>query len=54
MWAGDPGKPFNPDYPDAFLARIKEQHMFDNLKETKATSTPDKDRHTVDVLLEFR
>jgi outer membrane protein insertion porin family len=54
MWAGDPGKPFNPEYPEAFLARIKEQRMFDNLKETKATSTPNKERHTVDVTLEFR
>jgi outer membrane protein insertion porin family len=53
MWAGDPGKPFNPEYPEVFLARIKEQRMFDNLKETKATSMPNRERHTVDVTLEF-
>ena len=53
MWAGDPGKPFNPEYPEAFLSRIKEQRLFDNLKETKATSTPNQERHTVDVTLEF-
>ena len=54
MWAIEPGKPFNPEYPDAFLSRIKEQRLFDNLKETKATANPNRTTHVVDVTLEFK
>ena len=30
------GKPYNAEYPEFFLARIKDQGLFDGLGETKA------------------
>jgi outer membrane protein assembly factor BamA len=36
MWGLQPGKPFNIEYPDHFLARVKEDGIFDNLKTTRA------------------
>ena len=32
MWTIAPGKPFNPEYPDHFLDRVKKGGVFDNLK----------------------
>src|ERR1019366_3790059 len=31
IWAMKPGKPFNPDYPDLFLKRVRDEGLFDNL-----------------------
>ena len=53
MWGMAPGRPFNVDYPDHFLARVKEAGVFDNLKSTRAETNINASRHTVDVTLYF-
>jgi outer membrane protein insertion porin family len=53
MWGMAPGKPFNVEYPDHFLARVKEGGVFDNLKSTRAETNINASRHTVDVTLFF-
>ena len=53
IWTMEEGKPFNPDYPNHFLDRIREQGMFDNLGKTKADSKIDEARHVADVTLTF-
>jgi outer membrane protein insertion porin family len=53
MWGLQPGKPFNVEYPDHFLARVKEDGVFDNLKSTRADTKINSDEHTVDVTLYF-
>jgi len=40
MWAIAPGKPFNPEYPDLFLKRVREGAYFDNLSEPNRKSKP--------------
>ena len=52
MWGLGPGKPFNADYPEYFLSRIKDQNVFENLKNTRAETKINPD-HTVDVKLFF-
>ena len=53
MWGLQPGKPFNVEYPDHFLARVKEDGIFDNLKTTRAETKVNSDERTVDVTLYF-
>ncbi len=53
MWGLQPGKPFNVDYPDRFLARVKEDGIFDNLSKTRSETKINADEHTVDVTLYF-
>ena len=53
MWGLQPGKPFNIEYPDHFLARVKQDGIFDNLKTTRAETKVNNDEHTVDVTLYF-
>jgi outer membrane protein insertion porin family len=53
MWALKEGKPFNPDYPETFLSRIREQGVFDNLGDTKSEVKTNAAAHTVDVTLKF-
>ncbi len=53
MWAIKPGDPFNADYPDYFLNRVKEDGVLDNLGETKAVVKTDEAGRTVDVTLIF-
>ena len=53
LWAMGLGKPFNPDYPDYFLAQIKERGLFDNLGESKAAVNVNEQNLTVDVTLTF-
>ena len=52
MWTIAPGKPFNPEYPDHFLDRIKKGGVFDNLKTTRSETKINAD-HSVDVTLYF-
>ncbi len=53
MWKLHPGDPFQPEYPEAFLAEIRKQQVFDNLGRTRAeTAIHDADR-TADVTLYF-
>lgn len=54
LWAEKPGQPFNPDYPEFFLKRIKEMGIMDNLGTTKSTFAPDSAAHTVTVNLFFK
>ncbi len=54
IWTMKAGKPFNPDYPDLFLSRIREEGMFDNLGETKADTKVNQKDHTADVTLTFK
>jgi outer membrane protein insertion porin family len=51
VWGMPAGKPFNPDYPEGFLKRVRD--MFDNLGETKAETKLNSKDHTVDVTLTF-
>ncbi len=54
MWGMKEGQPFNSDYPDYFLARVKEEGVFDNLGATKAALETDDQNHTVTVTLRFK
>ena len=54
IWGLKYGKPFNVEYPQRFLNEVKEQGMFDGLKETKFETKLDDKAQTVDVLLIFR
>ena len=54
LWSGKPGKAYNPEYPDYFLARIKEQGLFDGLGDMKALKKVDDGNHIVDITLEFK
>jgi len=47
------GKPFNPEYPNAFLNDVRQQGLFDNLGDTKAATQVNRQDHTVDVTLTF-
>jgi outer membrane protein assembly factor BamA len=54
VWGLKEGKPFDPDYPDNFLKRIREQGFFDNLGQTKAETKINEKTHTADVVLTFK
>jgi outer membrane protein insertion porin family len=54
IWTLKEGKTFNPDYPDYFMNRIKEQGLFDELGDTRADSKVDDKRHVADVTLTFK
>jgi outer membrane protein insertion porin family len=54
MWGLKQGQPFNSEYPDYFLAQVKEEGILDNLGETKSVAKPDDENHTVDVTLYFK
>ena len=54
MWGLKPGKPYNPDYPEHFLARIKEDGVLDGLGDTSAERKTDPNGNTVDVTLTFK
>jgi outer membrane protein insertion porin family len=53
IWTLKEGKPFNPEYPDHFLERIREQGLFDNLGKTAAEPHVDESERVVDVTLIF-
>jgi outer membrane protein insertion porin family len=52
MWGLQPGRPFNVDYPNHFLDRVKEGGIFDNLKSTRS-ETKVNANNSVDVTLYF-
>jgi outer membrane protein assembly factor BamA len=54
IWTMKEGKTFNPEYPDYFLNRIKEQQLFEGLGNTKADLKVDDKRHVADVTLTFK
>ncbi len=53
MWRIAAGKPFQPDYPDSFLAGIRDEGVFENLGKTRAETHIDESTHVVDVTLFF-
>jgi len=54
LWALKPGQPFNADYPDFFLQRVREDGVLDNLGATKSQVRVNEDSLTVDVTLVFQ
>ncbi|HEY7304450.1 MAG TPA: POTRA domain-containing protein [Bryobacteraceae bacterium] len=54
LWGEKPGHPFNPDYPEFFLKRVREQGIFDNLGDTQSDYTADASSHNVTVHLYFK
>ena len=52
-WTIKEGKPFDAEYPDYFLARVRQEVMFDNLGETAPETKVDQQKHAVDVTLRF-
>jgi outer membrane protein assembly factor BamA len=54
MWSVNTGDPFPVKYPDYFVSRVKGDDLFDNLGDTKATPKIDKEKHIVDVTLDFK
>ena len=54
LWGMKEAAPFNPDYPDYFLAQVKEQGLFDGLGEMKSEPKVDEQTHIVDVTLTFQ
>ena len=53
MWGDREGKPFDPEFPDAFLKDVREQGMFDNLGPTSLSTKVNEDAKTADVTLTF-
>lgn len=53
LWGLHPGKPFDAEYPDYFLNRVREDGLFENLHKTKAVPKVDDVNHVVDVTLQF-
>jgi outer membrane protein insertion porin family len=53
IWSVKEGQPFDADYPDLFLARVRQQGLFDNLGEAKPETKVDQQKHVVDVTLRF-
>ena len=53
IWTMKPGGPYNGEYPDLFVTRVKEDKLFDELTNLRAVSTPNAQSLTVDVKLIF-
>jgi outer membrane protein insertion porin family len=53
LWGLRAGRPFNVDYPNHFLERVKEMGIFDNLNKTNAESKVNPKDNSVDVTLYF-
>jgi len=54
MWTLKEGKPYNPEYRDYFLSRVREEGLFDDLGETRSEQKISDQTHTVDVTLYFK
>ena len=54
LWSMKEGNPYNADYPQFFLNRVKEDGYLDNLLETRWDQSIDEKTATVDVSLYFR
>ncbi len=53
-WGQMEGKPYQPDYADAFLERLRAEKVFDNLGKTSAEPHVDETAKTVDITLTFK
>ncbi len=54
LWSMTPGKPFDADYPQMFLDRVKEDGYFDYLLATRFDQSINEKTNTVDVTLYFK
>ncbi len=54
MWSMKQGSPFNPEYPDAFLDRIRNEGVLDNLGETRSRYEVNEASRSVAVTLTFK
>jgi len=54
LWTMQPGRPFNAEYPDYFLNKLREDGIFDNLGKTEALLKRNDPELTVDVTLVFQ
>jgi outer membrane protein assembly factor BamA len=53
IWTMKEGGPFNADYPDLFLTRVREEGLFENQGKTKSEFKINDREHTADVTLTF-
>jgi outer membrane protein insertion porin family len=53
MWGLKFGAPYSPDYPEAFLKRVRDEGLFDDLGETKSEIKLNPD-HSADITLVFK
>lgn len=53
LWTLKEGKPYNADYPDYFLNRVREDGVFDELGTTKTAQEVNEETRIVDVTLKF-
>jgi outer membrane protein insertion porin family len=53
MWGEKGGKPFDPEFPDAFLKDVRDQALFDNLGQTSSEVKVNEASKTADVTLIF-
>jgi outer membrane protein insertion porin family len=54
IWGMKVGAAFNPEYPDFFLKKLREDGVFDNLGDTRSIPEINYERHTVNVTLVFK
>jgi hypothetical protein len=54
MWGVKAGDGFPSGYGDYFLGKVKEEAIFDNLGDTKATQDINANTHVVDITLDFK
>ncbi len=54
LWALKEGKPFNADYPDFFLSRIREDQVFEALGKTRSILDVNEQNRVVNVTVEFQ
>jgi len=53
MWGMKEGKPFDPEYPDKFLERVRSEGVFDHLGKTSSSVKQDDKDRLIDVTLNF-
>jgi outer membrane protein assembly factor BamA len=54
LWSMKPGNPYNADYPQMFLDRVKQDGYFDYLLGTRWDQAINEKTHTIDVTLYFK
>lgn len=54
MWSLKSGDAFPSDYPEYFASKVKEEGLFDNLGDAKASQDIKKGTHVVDVTVDFK
>ncbi len=54
IWTLKEGAPFNPEYPESFLASVRAQQLFENLGGAKQETSLDENAHVANVNLIFQ